>query len=62
MTSLHSNKKVLIEKTKLKVAMVDDKGVVLDRCIVKMSTGNMQIIDLADKFSLIRANLGYVTR
>ena len=42
--------------------MVDDKGVVLDTCIMKMSMGNMQIIDLVDKFALIRANLGYVTR
>ena len=42
--------------------IVDDDGVMLDRCIMKMTLGNMQIIDLGDKFSLIRQNLGYVTR
>lgn len=53
--------KVLTEKTKLKVPFIDDNGIVINRCILKMSLQMMALVDLGDKFSLIRQNTGYVT-
>ena len=53
--------KVLIEKTKLKIPLIDSEGNILERCIMRMGFVNMRIIDLGDKFSLIRKNTGYVT-
>lgn len=52
--------KVLIEKTKLKIPLIDSEGNVLERCIMKMGLENMRIIDLGDKYSLIRANTGKI--
>lgn len=50
--------KVLNEKTKLRKQLIDEDGKVLKRCIIKMGFKNMQLIDLSDKYSLIRANTG----
>lgn len=51
--------KVLNEKTKLKKPIIDyETGAVIDKCIMKMSFESMQMIDLGDKFSLIRQNTG----